>query len=134
MRAFSSFPVTTSCILSLPVSLGRYFSGRYPLSSHSSVSLSVETDEDLSSESTSVIFSPSSPSLSSLVSPLSIIDTGSVFTFVLEVELDIVANVVAVGLLTLAFVLIFPFCRDFLYVVFFANVTIFLGEVASVVV
>ena len=91
-------------------------------------------DEELPSESTSVMFSPSSPSLSLLVSPVSIIDTGSVFTLVFGVELEVAVTVVVVVLFTLFLVPTFPFGEDFLGVVFFANVAVFLGGVASVVV
>ena len=49
IQAFSSFPITTSSTLSLPVLLSEYSSGRFPLSSHSSESLSVVPDEELSS-------------------------------------------------------------------------------------
>ena len=112
----------------------RYFSGRYSLSSHSSELLSVVQVEELSSESTSVIFSPSSPSLSSLVSSASIIETGSVLTLALGEELDVVITVVVVVLFTLFLVLTFPFIGVFLVVVFFANVTVFLGGATSAVV
>ena len=118
----------------MPFSTGRYSSGRYPLSSHSSKSLSVKQEEVLSSLSISVIFLTSSPSLSSLVSSVSIIDTGSVFTLVFGTELEVVVTVVVAVLFILFLVPNFPFCGDFLSVVFFANVTIFYGGVFSAVV
>ena len=91
-------------------------------------------DEELSSESTSVMFSPSFPSLSLLVSSVSIIDTGSVFTLAFGMELDVVITMVVVALFVLFLVLTFPFDGDLLGVVFFANVTVFLGGVFSVAV
>ena len=134
IKAFSSFPITTSSTLSLPDLFNECSSGRYPLSSHSSESLSVVQDEELSSESTSVMFSPSSPLLLSLVSPVSIIDTGSVFTLAFGTELDVVVTVVVVVLFILLLALTFPFDVGLLGVVFFANVTVFLGDVFSVAV
>ena len=80
-QRFSSLPMTTSSMLFLLVSFRIFFSSRDPKSSHSATSLSEDVIEELSPDSISVMFSSTSSSSSSLVSPLSISDTGSILTF-----------------------------------------------------
>ena len=112
--------------------------GRYPLSSHSSESLSVRLEDESPSVSISVTLSVSPSSLSLLVSSVSMTDTGSDFTLALRAVLEEVITVLDTGLLFLLFitplVLIFPFAEDFLGVVFFENVTVFFGGVFLTVV